>query len=273
MEFGCSFFHRPATSRNVALILELLSCFAEKFRSEKCQFQGYLSDDDRFTRLRRISGKALQELASDLEAGKYTIILAHAGGRESEAASLTIDVNAGDGSCDLATIDFTAALERGSVDDGVSFAYRIWCSCRPAYGFSIWGNSPQSLMSELKGIPISSIYAPLDATEEARLFRIQAIRRSLGCWARGDAWGTYLGPAMVDLLRQNGRDPQTAPVAVRSALPEGYYLQVSEDPLLVGADVSMEAAKRLEEFLRPLIDPDPNALWSRSAPSPHSELE
>jgi hypothetical protein len=252
--FGASFFHRSRESDLAERTTAVLTRFGGTFAGQEIRFQGMFAGSDKFSRLRQPSRKALEQLASDIREGVFSSLLVFARGETTTQGTLSMDLVPANGRTGLASIDFVAACYSGDVQFLTESSRALWETFAPSYGFEVWGDSDSDVRAELTGVPIRPWNDPLPQHEEARLLRLQSIRRSLGSISRGAAWGSYLGEELVMRLQSSGRDLSAAPVERVEHVAGGVYLRLREQPLLVGTDEFSHAAAALEVFLEPTME-------------------
>ncbi|HEV7591125.1 MAG TPA: hypothetical protein VGO40_23645 [Longimicrobium sp.] len=252
--FGASFFYRPRPSDLPGQVTALLAGFGDTFLGEEIRFQGMLSGTDKFSRLRQLSNKALEQLGRDMKQGVFSSLLVFAGPATTTQGALSVELVPANSGSGFGCIDFVTTCDPMDRERSTKYSRTIWEICSSSYGFEIWGESDSEVRSELTGVPIRAWNDPLPLDEEERLLRLQRIRRNLGSFSRGAAWGSYLGEDLEMRLHLSGRDLSEAPVERVERLARGIYLRLREQPLPVSSVEYRQAAAELESFLQPILE-------------------
>ncbi|HEX8695961.1 MAG TPA: hypothetical protein VF746_26335 [Longimicrobium sp.] len=253
MYFGLAFYQAHDIREAPEHVVAALESLIGRFVPQEVRFQGMFTGTDKFSRLTKPSVKAIRQLEVDLRGGVYSDLLAFVGLRSATVATLGIGVPRTDG--ETVNVEYVASCEEtGDDSPDVRLGFALRDIFEPRYGISLWGASHNDVSSELSGVPIAPWDQPLPEEEVNRLSKIQRLQKLFGTYARGDGWGTFLGPHLVKEMGGLAQMQQDAPVSCVDPLPGGgAYLQLSPRPLLVRTEGYRQAVKRLGIYLRPVL--------------------
>jgi hypothetical protein len=242
--------------------VEALRRFARWHDGARTSFHGMLAGSDRFSRTRTLSDGTLGQLATDLKASVYTDVIGYAGPKVDPQATLSFAaIGAGGRPREVQYI--CASTGDLALADLERRAAELWTVFAPLYGISMFARSYSRVAAELSCVPIGQMGEAAEPGYEERLLRLQELKPLFGKQTRGGTWGTYLGSALVGQLGGVESVQRGAPVAaVMELQPEGLYLRLTSDLLVIEAPDLEVATSSLSRFLAPvtpkeLVDVEP----------------
>lgn len=221
-------------------------------------FQGMFAGTDKWSRKKAITARSLDQLAIDVRGGVYDAIVGTFG---DETVGAVVSINCTPDSENWKNaydLKLTTVLRNEAMlSQAEAVALRLWELCDSAHGISVLGSRLHEVSAELSAIPVNIWGEPEDPVEQERLFRLQELRPVFGEFARGAAWGNYLGSSLVERLGGLERLKREAPVSRVAELPGGgAYLRLSDRPLLLKTPEYERATEQLMRFLEPVLPPE-----------------
>jgi hypothetical protein len=253
MHFGAAVYYdrdfRQSPETAVAVV-ELLS----KLGSGTISVRGMLSDSDKWVRATSLSEKSKRTLIAEIRDGMFSDLVAEGRSANSTTASISIQLFDGNPHQEGRLTYSNQSQSDYRLVEEVSVA--LWKALEARYGFSIFGRSEKAVLQELSATPIVHWQERVPADTEQRLLRIQRHKRSFGTDARGAAWGTFLGPELVERLGGEECVKQEAPVQLVEKVADGLYLRLLDHPLLIESPEYEGPAARLERYLSAVMPHD-----------------
>jgi hypothetical protein len=254
--FGAVFYYQADLRERPEVCVEALRLLEQGTGGRDIRFRGMFTGTDRYSRSRIVTLKSLSQLVVDVRGGVYSDLDASRGLRDRPEATLSLQVLPAVTkgaypsdvvyTCTCGTSEDIAAAEMATI--------RLWEIFGPAYGVSFIGMSWNEVFAEVTATPLIPWGVQSVSEEEERLLGIQRLRPSLGTYARGSAWGNYLGSDLVRTLGGFEHLQRAAPVDRVMALPNGgAYLRLTRTPAVLKSEEYQKAADRLAEFLVPVL--------------------
>lgn len=252
--YGLAFFCGPDLTQSPRLVTGALQDLGAVWPDQTVKWQGMLVDSDRYSRLARLAETSLDETGREIQAGKYSDLLAFVGNGGADPVTLSIQLMVPAGTRHSRVQYIQSLRDRDSLTLATTAARVLWHRFTPAYGLAVVRASAADVASELTGVIVNRPGDRRTPEEEDRLFALQDLRPRLGEVARVPAWDTFLGRSMVEKLGGADRIRSEAPVAHIADLPGGaLHLRLSETIEPWGTPDWVRLNQTLAKFLAPVL--------------------